>query len=58
MAGIIASQPELVLVAKIGAKIAGFGSIVPKNSELLAIYVHPDFGRKGVAAESWRRWKT
>jgi putative acetyltransferase len=50
MAGIIASQSELVLVAEIGAKIAGFGSIVPKDSELRAIYVHPDFGREGVGS--------
>ena len=51
MAGIIASQSELVLVAEIGAKIAGFGSIVPKNSELRAIYVQPDFGREGVGSQ-------
>ena len=51
MGGIIASQSELVLVAEIGAKIAGFGSIVPKNSELRAIYVHPDFGREGVGSQ-------
>ena len=50
MAGIIASQSELVLVAETGAKIAGFGSIVPKNSELPAIYVQPDFGREGVGS--------
>ena len=31
MAGIIASQSELVLVAEIGANIVGFGSIVAKN---------------------------
>ena len=48
MAGIIASQSELVLVAEIGANIVGFGSIVAKNIELRAIYVHPDFGREGV----------
>jgi putative acetyltransferase len=44
MAGIIASQSELLLVAEID----GFGSIIPKNSELRAVYVHPDFGRKGI----------
>jgi len=51
MAGIIASQSELVLVAEIEAKIVGFGSIVPKNSELRAVYVHPDFGREGVGSQ-------
>ncbi len=50
MEGIIAAQSELVLVAKIGPNIVGFGSIVPKNSELRAIYVHPDFGREGVGS--------
>ncbi len=52
MAGIIASQSELVLVAEVDANIVGFGSIVPKNSELRAIYVHPDFGREGVGSRS------
>ena len=50
MADIIASQSELVLVSAIGSKIAGFGSIVPKNGELRAIYVHPDFGRECVGS--------
>ena len=59
MAGIIVSQSVLVLVAEIGAKIAGFGSIVPKNSELRAIYTFTQIlGAKALAAESWRRWKT
>ena len=51
MAGIIASQSELVLVAEVDANIVGFGSIAPKNSELRAIYVHPDFGREGVGSQ-------
>jgi len=48
MAGIIASRSELIVVAEVDAKIVGFGSIVPKNNELRAIYVHSDFGREGV----------
>jgi putative acetyltransferase len=50
MAGIIASQSELLLVAEIDGRVVGFGSIVPKNSELRAVYVHPDFGREGVGS--------
>ncbi len=42
MAGIIASQLEFILVAEIDSNIVGFGSIVPKNGELRAIYVHPE----------------
>jgi putative acetyltransferase len=48
MARIIASQSELLLVAEIDERVVGFGSIIPKNSELRAVYVHPDFGRKGI----------
>jgi putative acetyltransferase len=48
MAGIITSNSELILVAEIHEQIVGFGSIVPKNSELRAVYVHPDYGRGGI----------
>jgi len=44
MAGIVASQSELVLIAEIGANIVGFGSIVAKNIELRAIYVTRTLG--------------
>src|SRR5208283_3950217 len=37
--------------AEVGARIVGFGSIVPQTSELRAIYVHPDFGRRGVGSQ-------
>lgn len=50
MAGIIASRSELVLVAEIDGKVAGFGSIVPKKGELRAVYVHPDYGREGIGS--------
>jgi Acetyltransferase (GNAT) family. len=35
-------------VARQGDKVVGFGSIVPKHSELQAVYVHPRVGRTGV----------
>ncbi len=48
MAGIITSQLEVILVAESDRQIVGFGSIVPANSELRAVYVHPDFGHAGI----------
>jgi putative acetyltransferase len=39
---------EIVLVADLNGSIAGFGEIVPARNELLAIYVSPDFKRRGV----------
>jgi len=41
-------EKEIVLVAEIGGSIAGFGEMVPAKCELLAIYVNPDFQRRGV----------
>ena len=59
IAGIIVSQSELVLVAEIGAKIAGFGSIVPKNSRASRDLRSPRFwARRRWQPKSWRRWKT
>lgn len=37
-----------MFVAEIEGKIVGFSSIVPKDSELRAVYVDPKFGGKGV----------
>jgi GNAT superfamily N-acetyltransferase len=40
---------EVVIVAEDGVgRIIGFGSIVPTNSELRALYVSAEHGRKGV----------
>jgi putative acetyltransferase len=50
MAETIGGEAELVVVAESGKMIAGFGSIVPADAELRAIYVHPAFGRRGVGA--------
>ncbi|MEW6436313.1 MAG: GNAT family N-acetyltransferase [Pseudomonadota bacterium] len=50
MKRVIASQSELLLVADSGGTIAGFGSIVPKNEELRAVYVHPSFGGRGLGS--------
>jgi hypothetical protein len=41
MTKIVASRSELILVADAGRALAGFGSIVPKNAELPAVYVSP-----------------
>jgi len=39
---------EIVIVAEINGCIAGFGEIIPAKCELLAVYVSPDFKRRGV----------
>lgn len=39
---------EIVLVAEIEGSIAGFGEIIPSKCELPAVYVSPDFKRRGV----------
>jgi putative acetyltransferase len=45
----IERHDELVLVAEDATgRIIGFGSIVPENSELRALYVSAEHGRKGV----------
>jgi putative acetyltransferase len=46
----IESSEELFLVAKYAGSIVGFGSVVPKNNELRGLYVHPDYGRRGIGA--------
>jgi ribosomal protein S18 acetylase RimI-like enzyme len=44
----IESVEEILFVAEVQSLIAGFASIVPKSSELRAVYVDPKFGRRGV----------
>lgn len=44
----IADEGMVVVVAEAGARIAGFGMIVPADEELRAVYVDPSFGRQGV----------
>lgn len=44
----ISSGVEIMFVAIVEDKIAGFSSIIPKDSELRAVYVDPKFGGKGV----------
>jgi putative acetyltransferase len=48
-AQMIRSGEEVVVVA-VGpsGNIVGFGSIVPKNDELRAVYVRLEYGRKGI----------
>lgn len=51
MTQVILSQSELALVAEVDGMVAGFGSIVPENAELRAVYVRPDFGRRGIGGQ-------
>jgi putative acetyltransferase len=45
---VIAGTDELCLVAEYNGDVVGFGSIVPSLSELRAVYVRTDLGRRGV----------
>lgn len=45
---VIAGTDELCLVAEHMGEIVGFGSIVPSLSELRAVYVRAELGRRGV----------
>ena len=45
---IIVGGEETVLVAEIDGEILGFGSVVPSNNELRAVYVDPGAGRHGI----------
>jgi putative acetyltransferase len=47
----IESSSELFLVAKYVGSIVGFGSVVPRNNELRGLYVHPDYGRRGIGGQ-------
>ena len=56
LARAIANGEELVVVAADSSdQVLGFGSIVPANNELRAVYVHPKHGRKGVGRAILRR---
>jgi putative acetyltransferase len=44
----IQRKDEISVVARIDGRAVGFGWVVPKEKELRAVYVHPDFGRRGV----------
>ncbi|MCJ8142910.1 GNAT family N-acetyltransferase [Ancylobacter sp. A5.8] len=41
---------EAVVARAKGAGVVGFGSFVPGRRELRAVYVHPDYGRRGIGA--------
>ena len=41
---------QIVIVAEVNDCLAGFGEVVPQRNELLAIYVNPDFVRRGVGS--------
>jgi ribosomal-protein-alanine N-acetyltransferase len=44
----ILSEDELYYVADIKGRAVGFTTVVPKNNELRAVYVHSQFGRRGI----------
>ncbi|CAM6000157.1 unnamed protein product [Sphagnum balticum] len=51
LAARLKSGEEIMLVAEnIMGQIIGFGSIFPKQSELRAVYVHPNYGKQGLGS--------
>jgi putative acetyltransferase len=50
MRNVIADGDELVLVAEDVSGVCGFGAIVPRLSELRAVYVRPSVGRRGIGS--------
>ena len=44
----IKQEENIVVVAEIDEKIAGFGEVSLKENELTALYINPDFKRQGV----------
>ena len=44
----IKQEANIIVVAEIDDKIAGFGEVSLQKSELTALYVNPDFKRQGV----------
>ncbi len=46
--GAITSDKEWMVVALLDSQVVGFGSIVPSEGELRAVYVRPDFGGRGI----------
>ncbi len=46
----IDSGDALLVIAEVDSAVVGFGSVVPDQNELRAVYVHPDFGRRGIGS--------
>ncbi|BCA54518.1 N-acetyltransferase [Nitrospira sp. KM1] len=44
-------QGEVMYVAEASGKIVGFSEVIPQANELRAVYVDPDFGRRGLGAK-------
>jgi len=45
---VIERSEEVTLVVRSHEAVVGFGSLVPADCELRAVYVHPQWGRRGV----------
>jgi putative acetyltransferase len=44
----IAARDQVTLVTEVDHQVVGFGVIIPLESELRALYVHSDYGSRGV----------
>jgi putative acetyltransferase len=47
----IAKGEELFVVAETASGVVGFGSILPSQEELHAVYVHPTVARRGIGSQ-------
>jgi putative acetyltransferase len=45
---VIERPDEVTLVVRFDGAVVGFGSLLPADCELRAVYVHPQWGRRGV----------
>lgn len=46
----IDSSEEILVVAKAGEELAGWGAVVPGVGDLRAVYIGPDFARRGIGS--------
>ncbi|MEO1070100.1 MAG: GNAT family N-acetyltransferase, partial [Cyanobacteria bacterium J06638_6] len=44
----IVGDDETLYVALLDNRVVGFGSLMPNKQEVTAIYVHPDYGKRGI----------
>jgi putative acetyltransferase len=44
----IAAEDQVTVVAEVDHRVVGFGRIIPLESELRALYVHSDYGSRGI----------
>lgn len=46
----IGDDDHYLVVAKAGETTVGYGHLIPKNREVRAVYVHPEYAREGIGS--------